>query len=113
MKKLPALLARLFPSAKPLAVFDRNTHRAAYPKFGAALPEVPACILADDEIHADERQIDLVTQALRDGGHDLLWRSVPALSAMLSGMSLSNRSFHSSWFQLPQVWMVSFPIPQR
>lgn len=72
MKKLPALLARLFPSAKPLAVFDRNTHRAAYPKFGAALPEVPACILADDEIHADERQIDLVTQALRDGGHDLL-----------------------------------------
>lgn len=72
IQKLPALLGRLFPEAKPLAVFDRNTHKAAYPKFSASLPDVPVFILTDDEIHADERQVGLVTQALKDGGSDLL-----------------------------------------
>lgn len=45
MKKLPALLARLFPSAKPLAVFDRNTHRAAYPKLAQRFPKFPPVFL--------------------------------------------------------------------
>ncbi|MBC5647371.1 sn-glycerol-1-phosphate dehydrogenase [Christensenella tenuis] len=72
MLKLPALLGRLFPDAAPLAVFDRNTYEAAHPKFNAALPGVPAFILTDEEIHADEKQVGLVTQALREGSCDLL-----------------------------------------
>lgn len=72
MSKLPVLLRRLFPGATPLAVFDNNTHEAAQPKFGAALPGVSVFILTGKEIHADEKQVELVTQALKEGGCNLL-----------------------------------------
>lgn len=72
MQKLPALIGRLFPGAKPLAVFDDNTYRAAYSKFSAALPDTDTFLLKGKEIHPDEEQMGNVTQALKDGGYNLL-----------------------------------------
>lgn len=72
MKKLPALINRLFPETRPLAVFDNNTHKAAYPKFSAALPGVDTLLLKGEEIHPDEVQLDALTRAVKDGGYNLL-----------------------------------------
>ena len=72
MEKLPCLLEKSFPGAKPLAVFDQNTYDAAYPKLKRALPDVDTLILTGEKIVPDELQLDTVMQALKAGGFDLL-----------------------------------------
>ncbi|MEG0593849.1 MAG: sn-glycerol-1-phosphate dehydrogenase [Christensenella sp.] len=72
MGKLPALIGKLFPAAKPLAVFDKNTYAAAIGKFGAALPDIPTLILKGEEIHPDEKQMNTVKNSLLNGNYDLL-----------------------------------------
>ncbi len=72
MQKLPALISRLFPGTKPLAVFDGNTHKAAYPKFSASMPDTDVLLLKGDVIHPDEEQLGCVTQAVKENGCDLL-----------------------------------------
>lgn len=70
MAKLPGLLKKLGLGERPLAVYDRNTHKAAFDKVNRYCPDLDELVLSDDEIHADEKQIELVSAAAP--GHSVL-----------------------------------------
>ncbi len=64
MQKLPQLLKTLQSHAAPLAVFDENTHKAAYAKFSAALPDTDICVLQGSEVKPNETQVEALEKAL-------------------------------------------------
>lgn len=66
MYKIPELLKKLGLEKKPLAVFDSNTYKAAYPKFSKNSGDIETLILKGEEIHPDERAIDRVMEAISD-----------------------------------------------
>lgn len=68
MHKISELLEKLNLDKKPLAVFDKNTYVAAYPKFSKNSGDIETLIIEGDEIHPDEHAIDQVTRAISDHG---------------------------------------------
>ncbi|MEI6100954.1 MAG: iron-containing alcohol dehydrogenase [Eubacteriales bacterium] len=54
---LPALLTKLGYNSI-LAVYDSNTHKAAFEKLSASLPQAVTYVLQDEPIHADEYRVE-------------------------------------------------------
>lgn len=64
MYKIPELLKKLGLEDKPLAVFDKNTYKAAYPKFSKNSGYIETFIIEGEEIHPNEKAIDQVLGAI-------------------------------------------------
>lgn len=60
---LPALLEKLGYKTV-LAVYDSNTHRAAYEKLSAALPQAVTYVLQGESVHADEISVEAVKKEI-------------------------------------------------
>ncbi len=70
MRKLPGILEKLGVDAKPLAVYDANTYKAAGATLEKYLPGADKLLLEGEEIHPDEVQMDALERVAP--GHSIL-----------------------------------------